>query len=236
MSLCECEWRNLPVERNRAHWIYGSEDGGYREEVVESAVIESEIPLVVHGVNKVYNGVECGHWRFSERQVHKEIVRHGSHSFVRQNDPYYRNIAHHGDNDNCAVSYCPEHYPPSRLHKLVPVYLGFILFDGVVCPVTLEVIGSDERIHSYRENVKCDLNIVSFLLCWMSYAINVQSTMFHFEKKGSNCWVYWRKRCSEQYSSIFSDKGRWCLCSFKQDRRTDRNGLFLYFSSSRNQF
>ncbi len=34
------------------------------KEVVESAVIESEIPFIVHGVDKVYNGVECGHWRF----------------------------------------------------------------------------------------------------------------------------------------------------------------------------
>jgi len=46
-----------------------------------------------------------------------------------------------------------------------------------------------------------------------------------------------RKRCSAQYSSIVSsDKGRWSLCSFTQVRRTDRNGLFLHFSSSRNQF
>lgn len=176
---CEWQWSSLPVERNSGHWIYRGEDSGYGEEVVESAVIESEIPLIVHGIDKVYNGVERWHWRFSERQVHKEIIRHSSHAFVRQNDPYHRNIAHHGDDDNCAVSHCPEHYPPNRLNELVPVYLCFILRGGVDCPVTWEVRGSDERIHSYWGKM------VNAIVSWL-YVLLAFNRPCSFYSKKSN--------------------------------------------------
>lgn len=234
---CERKRMNLPVERNRGHWVYRSEDGGYGEEVVESAVIESEIPLIVHGVDKVYNGVECGHWRFSESQVDEEIVRHGSHAFVRQNDPYHRNIAHNGDDDNCAVSHCPEHYSPNRLHKLVPVYLGFILCRGV-CPVTLEVNGSDGRIHTYREKMFSVVKIVSFFFFFWLDVMLMFNRPCLLLRKSQIIEFHYAKRVPIRIpqSVVFSDKEGWALCFFKEDKTTDRNALLLHFSSARNQF
>lgn len=99
--------QNSPVHRYRSHRVYTSEDSSDGEEVVKAAVHQPEVPLVVHGIDEVDNGVEGRHRRFSKREVQQKIVGHSSHSFMRHNNPYYYDVPHQRHSNHATVGECP---------------------------------------------------------------------------------------------------------------------------------
>ena len=113
--------RSSPVQSDGSHRVDAGEHSRDGKEVVEAAVDQSEVPLVVHGVDEVDHRVEGGHRGFGERQVEEKIVGDGPHAFMRHDNPDHRNVAHHGHDDYTAVRDGPEDDPPDRLHELVPL-------------------------------------------------------------------------------------------------------------------
>ncbi|KAG7225830.1 hypothetical protein INR49_014351, partial [Caranx melampygus] len=109
----------IPVDGYRGHGVDAGEHSGDREEVVKPAVDFSEVPLSVRRVDEVDECVERGHRHVRESQVQQEIVGHGPHPFVRQNDPYHDQVAKDGHSQHGAVSHGPERDAPRRLHELV---------------------------------------------------------------------------------------------------------------------
>lgn len=118
--------RSLPVQGDGSHGVDAGKNGRDGEEVVEAAVNQSEVPLIVHRVGKVDHRVEGGHGGFGERQVEQEIVGDGPHAFVRHNDPDHRHITDHRHHNDAAVGDGPQDDSPHRLHELVPV-LGSVV-------------------------------------------------------------------------------------------------------------
>lgn len=112
---------SLPVQGDCSHGVDAGEDSCDGKEVVEAAVDQSEVPLVVHRVREVDHRVEGGHGGFGERQVQQEIIGDGPHAFVRHDNPDHCEISHHGHDHYTAVRDGPEHDPPGRLDKLVPL-------------------------------------------------------------------------------------------------------------------
>lgn len=58
-----------PVQGYCCHRVNTSEDSCYWKEVVKSAVNKSEVPLVVHCIHKVNNGIESRHGSLCERKI-----------------------------------------------------------------------------------------------------------------------------------------------------------------------
>lgn len=120
------ETRSLPVQSDGGHRVDAGKHGRDGKEVVEAAVDQSEVPLVVHGVREVDHRVEGGHGGFGERQVQQKVVGDGPHAFMCHNNPDHSKIAHNRHNNYATVRNGPEDNSPDRLHKLVPV-LGSVL-------------------------------------------------------------------------------------------------------------
>ncbi|KAG7222155.1 hypothetical protein INR49_016727 [Caranx melampygus] len=125
----------LPVQSDGSHGVDAGKHSRDRKEVVETAVDQSEVPLIVHGVGEVDDRVEGGHGGFGERQVQQKIVGDCPHALVRYNNPDHCDITHDGHDNYTAVSDGPEDDPPDRLHELVPVYcpvIGVVVAGGPV--------------------------------------------------------------------------------------------------------
>ena len=118
---CVSYTRSLPVQSDGSHWVDAGKHRCDGEEVVEAAVDQSEVPLVVHGVGEVDDRVEGGHGGFGERQVQQEIVGDGPHAFMRHDNPDHCNITYNGHNDYTTVRNGPEHDSPDWLNELVVV-------------------------------------------------------------------------------------------------------------------
>ncbi len=86
---------------------------------MELAVNLSKVPLSVRGVNEVDERVEGGHRGVGERQVQQEIVGHGAHPFMGQNDPNNDEVSEHSDRQHEAVRDRPNRDAPRRLHELI---------------------------------------------------------------------------------------------------------------------
>lgn len=70
---------HTPVQSDGRHGVDAGEYGCDGEEVVEAAVNQTEVPLVVNRVGKVDHRVECRHAGFCKGQVHlqeRESVTH----------------------------------------------------------------------------------------------------------------------------------------------------------------
>lgn len=109
----------IPVDGYRSHGVDAGEHSSDREKVVKSAVHFSKVPLSMSSVDKVDQRVESSHRDIRESQVQKEIVGHGPHSLVRQNNPNHNQVAENCHCQHSAVSHRPQRDAPRRLHELV---------------------------------------------------------------------------------------------------------------------
>lgn len=133
--MCTTETRGLPVQGDGSHGVDAGKHSRDRKEVVEAAVDQSEVPLVVHGVCEVDDRVEGRHWGFGKRQVQEEIVGDGPHAFMRHDNPDHCKIAYHGHDNYTTVRNGPEDNPPDGLHELVPVHRPVIGVVGAGGPI-----------------------------------------------------------------------------------------------------
>lgn len=101
---------------------------------MESAVVESKVPLVVYGEGEVDHRVERGHGSFSKRQVQEKIVGDCPHAFVRHNNPDHCNVTYHGHDNYTTVGKGPKDDSPDWLHELVPIFGPVIGGVGAVGP------------------------------------------------------------------------------------------------------
>lgn len=108
-----------PVEGHSSHGVDAGEDGSNGKEVVELAVEEPVVPLIVDRVGEVHHCIESSHGGLGKGQVHQEIIGHCPHSLVGQDDPHHHHVAHHGGHHDDRVGNCPKDNLPGRLHELV---------------------------------------------------------------------------------------------------------------------
>lgn len=108
-----------PVEGHSSHGVDAGEDGRNGKEVVELAVEEPVVPLIVDRVGEVHHCIESSHGGLCKGQVHQEIIGHCPHSLVGQDDPHHHHVAHHGGHHDDRVGNCPKDNLPGRLHELV---------------------------------------------------------------------------------------------------------------------
>lgn len=79
--------------------------------------------------------------------VYQEVVGHGPHAFVREDDPDDHQVTDHGDAHHAAVGDGPESDLPDRLHELVISLC--VVQTGAVSGVNGRVVicGVQQRVH-----------------------------------------------------------------------------------------
>lgn len=108
-----------PVYSNRCHGVDAGEDSCDGEEVVETAVSLSKIPLAVQCIDEVDEGIESSHGGIREGQVHQEVIGHGPHALMSQDDPDDNEISKNSHCHHTAICQRPQGDAPGGLHKLV---------------------------------------------------------------------------------------------------------------------
>ena len=103
-----CERAFSPVHRDGSHRVYRREHGRDGEEVLESAVAQAEVPVIVKCVHKVKESVEGRHGDVREGEVNDEVVRYSPHASVSENNPDHRDVPSDGHQDDEGVGYSPQ--------------------------------------------------------------------------------------------------------------------------------
>lgn len=108
-----------PIQGHGCHGVDTGKHSRDREEVVELAVEQAVVPLVVDSIGEIHHCVERSHGGLCEGQVHQEIIGDCPHSLVGQDDPHHHHVAHHRGHHDGRVGSCPKDNLPGRLHELV---------------------------------------------------------------------------------------------------------------------
>lgn len=129
-------------------------DAEHRDKLGDLAVESAEGPVTVEHVDEVEGDVERGDHGVRDGQVDEEVVRHGSHPFVREDDPDNDQVSAGRHHHHPRVQEHPQQLLPDRQDELVELV---ILLGAVQRAVSAIETTSVQREVRYRNSFTCHI-------------------------------------------------------------------------------
>lgn len=102
----------LPVKGDGHEGENTGANGENSDKLADLAVKITKGPVTVQHVSEIEGNVEGRYHGIGDAEIHQKVIRHCSHSFVSQNDPYDNEIATGSYGNHEAKRDCPNHLTP----------------------------------------------------------------------------------------------------------------------------